>query len=78
MLDLIEKMATSGNKIVEAAAGDMHVWSKLTHSKRDLELFLKHNIVHLRFKPKNGAVLEEVVCTSNTKFIKVFSSLKES
>ncbi len=40
MLDLIEKMAKSGNSVLEAAANDLAKWSKLKHSKQDLELFL--------------------------------------
>ena len=34
--------------------------------------------MHLRFKPKNNAVFKEIVCTSSTRFIRVFSMLKES
>lgn len=78
MVDLVEKMANSGNKAVEAASHDVASWSKLKHNKQDLEFFLKHNLVHLKFKVKNGATFKEIVCTSNTRFIKVFSSVKES
>ena len=77
MLDLVEKMAASGNKVLEAAANDLAKWSKLKHSKQDLELFLQYNLVHMRFKPKNHATYKEIVCTSNTRFIKVFSALKD-
>lgn len=78
MQDLIEKMSKSGHPLVEAAAKDVSLWSKLKHNKQDLELFLMHNLVHLKFKPKKHAVYKEIVCTSNTKFIAVFSKLKES
>lgn len=78
MVDLVEKLASSGNKILEAAANDWSKWSKLKHSKIDLEFFLKNNIVHLRFRPKNAVVMKEIVCTSNTRFIAVFSALKDS
>lgn len=78
MLDLVEKMASSGNKVLEAAAKDVSLWSKLHHTKLDLELFLKHNIVHLKFKPRGHATYKEIVCTSNTRLIEVFSALKES
>ena len=78
MVDLVEKMAKSGNKVLEAAANDLAKWSKLKHSKQDLELFLQFNLVHLRFRPLNHAVIKDIVCTSNTRFIQVFSSLKES
>lgn len=78
MKDLIEKLAASGNKILEAAANDMSKWSDLRHNKEDLELFLQFNLVHLRFKPKNKHSMQDIVCTSNTRFIKVFSEVKKS
>ena len=77
-MDLVEKMASSGNKVLEAAANDWSKWSKLTHSKKDLEFFLKNNIVHLKFMPKHATTFKEIVCTSNTRFIAVFSALKDS
>ena len=78
MLDLVEKMASSGNKVLEAAANDFSKWSKLKHTKQDLELFLQYNLVHMKFRPKGHATYKEIVCTSNNRFIKVFSALKES
>ena len=78
MKDLVEKMAASGNKILEAAANNISKWSQLKHTKQDLEVFLKYNLVHLRFREKNHATFKEIVCTSNTRFIEVFSALKES
>lgn len=78
MLDLVEKMANSGNKVLEAAANDFTKWSKLKHTKQDLELFLQYNLVHMKFRPKGHSTYKEIVCTSNNRFIKVFSSLKES
>ena len=78
MDDLVERLASSGNPILEAAANDWSKWSKLNHSKLDLEFFLKNNIVHLKFMPKKAATFKEIVCTSNTRFIAVFSALKDS
>lgn len=78
MKNLVEKLAASGNKILEAAANDMSKWSDLRHNKEDLELFLQFNLVHLRFKPKNKHSMQDIVCTSNTRFIKVFSEVKKS
>lgn len=78
MLDLIEKMASSGNKVLEAASNDLAKWSNLKHNKQDLELFLQFNLVHLKFKAKGRNEIKEIVCTSNNRFIKVFSALKES
>ena len=78
MLDLVEKMASSGNKVLESAANDFSKWKKLKHNKQDLELFLQFNLVHLRFRPKGKSTFKDIVCTSNTRFIKVFSMLRES
>ena len=78
MLDLVEKLANSGNKVLEAAANDFSKWSKLKHNKQDLELFLQYNLVHMKFKPKKHIVMKEIVCTSNTRFIALFSARKTS
>lgn len=78
MEDLVEKLLNSGNKVLEAAGKQLPKWKKLKHNKQDLELFLQFNIVHLRFRLKNNAVMQDIVCTSNTSFIEVFSKLKES
>ena len=78
MDDLVEKLASSGNKVLEAAANDWSKWSKLKHSKIDLEFFLKNNIVHLKFRPKKAVAMKDIVCTSNTRFIAIFSALKDS
>ena len=78
MLDLVEKLATSGNAILQAAANDFAKWSKLKHNKQDLELFLQYNLVHMKFFPKGHSTAKEIVCTSNNRFIKLFSALKES
>ena len=78
MLDLVEKMANSGNEVLKSAANDFSKWSKLKHNKQDLELFLQYNLVHMKFRPKNHVVMKEIVCTSNTRFIKLFSALKTS
>jgi hypothetical protein len=77
-MDIIQQLAKSGNKLLEAAANDMSQWQQLKHNKQDLELFLQFNLVNLRFKPKNKHSMQEIVCTSNTRFIEVFSKLKKS
>ena len=77
-MDIIQKLATSGNKLLEAAANDMSKWQQLKHNKQDLELFLQFNLVNLRFKPKNKHSMQEIVCTSNTNFIEVFQKMKKS
>lgn len=78
MTDLVEKMLESGNEVIAAAGKDVEKWSKLKHDKQSLELFLKNNLVHLKFKPKNHVTFTEIVCTSNTRFIAVFSAIKTS
>lgn len=76
--DLVEKLLSSGNKVLESAGKDLGRWSKLKHNKQDLELFLQFNLAHLRYLPKGKHSLQDVVCTSNTQFINVFSKLKSS
>lgn len=78
MEDLVEKLLSSGNAVLEAAGKELPKWKKLKHNKQDLELFLQFNIAHLKFRPKGGVVMQDIVCTSNTQFIEVFSKLKES
>jgi hypothetical protein len=39
-MDIIQQLAKSGNKLLEAAANDMSQWQQLKHNKQDLELFL--------------------------------------
>lgn len=78
MVDLVEKLAKSGNEVLEAAAKRINKWKKLKHVKQDLELLLQFNIVHLKWKPAGHATFSEIVCTSNTRLIEVFSAIKES
>lgn len=78
MEDLVEKLLSSGNAVLEAAGKELPKWKKLKHNKQDLELFLQFNIAHLRYRPKNAVVMQDIVCTSDTQFIEVFSKLKES
>lgn len=78
MEDLVEKLLSSGNKVLEAAGKQLPKWKNLEHKKQDLEFFLQFNIAHIRFRPKGAMVMQDIVCTSNTTFIEVFSKLKES
>ena len=75
---LVETLLNSKDPILEAAGKDLPKWKKLKHCKKDLENFLQFNIVHLRFRPKKAVTMQDIVCTSNTKFIEVFSALKMS
>lgn len=78
MYDLVEKLLNSGNKVLEAAGKELPKWKKLKHNKQDLELFLQFNIAHIKYRPKGAVVMKDIVCTSNTRFIAVFSMLRES
>lgn len=77
-MDLIQKMLESKNKLIVAAANDMSLFKGLKHSKKDLETFLMHTIALIRYFPSNKHDFDTVACTSNTRFIKVFSALKDS
>lgn len=74
-MDIIKKLRESGNKLLQTEAEDMAKWSKLRHSKADLELFLAFNIAEIEFKGSDGEA-HSVVCTSSTPFINVFKALK--
>ena len=78
MDDLVEKLLNSRNKVLEAAGRELPKWKKLKHNKQDLELFLQFNIAHIKYKPKGDVVMKDIVCTSSTRFIAVFSMLRES
>lgn len=73
---LIDQLKKSGKKVLEAQANGVETWSKLHHNKRDLETFLQFNIAELRYKPKDSKDFKTIVCTSNTKLIKVFQAIK--
>lgn len=75
----IELLKESGNEFLEKQSEYAEMWSKLKHTKADLELFLKHNIAELKFKPK-GALSETktIVCSSNVRLIALFHAVKKS
>jgi hypothetical protein len=73
---LIDQLKESGKKALEAQGQSAEIWTKLKHNKQDLEIFLQFNIAELRFKPKDAKDFKTVVCTSNTRLIKVFQAAK--
>lgn len=75
-LNLIDQLKQSGKKMLEATVEGVEMWSKLKHNKSDLETFLQFNITELRFKPGDSKEFKTIVCTSNTRLIKVFQALK--
>ena len=77
MINLIDKLKSSGKEILEAQSNGIELWKNLKHNKHDLELFLQFNISELRFKPKDAKEFKTIVCTSNTRLISVFQALKE-
>lgn len=77
MTSIIEKLKSSGKKLLEAQAEGIELWKQMKHNKKDLELFLQFNVAELRFKPKDDPKYRFIVCTSNTRLIAVFQALKE-
>lgn len=75
-MDLIKKLKNSKNKLLEAEANDVTTWSKLKHTKSDLELFLNFNIAQIDFTTKDGKEAS-VVGTANTTLVKIFSLKKD-
>lgn len=40
MSSIIEKLKSSGKKLLEAQAEGIELWKQMKHNKKDLELFL--------------------------------------
>lgn len=76
-MSLLDDLKSSGNKLLLAEATDMSKWEKLRHNKSDLETFLNFNIAEIKFKTKDGNE-SQIVCTSNTTLVKLFSVEKEN
>ena len=74
MEDLIDKMRHSRVELLKTEAQDLAIWSKLNHSKKDLELFLNFNLAEISYKTKSG-IEKRIICTSNGPLIKIFSTL---
>lgn len=54
MADIISKMRRSRIKLLQTEAEDLAKWSKLSHTKEDLELFLNYNIAEMKFLASDG------------------------
>ena len=76
MNDIIEQLRKSKSVLLQTEGEDVLRWSKLRHTKDNLELMLQFNLVQLSFKNVAG-VESQIICTSNTKFIKIFSLKKK-
>lgn len=75
-MNLIDILKNSNNKSLLAKLNDLSKWSKLRHTKEDLELFLQFHIAQLKFKTLKGEE-REIICTSNSSLINVFNSKKD-
>lgn len=75
-MNLIDILKNSNNKSLLAKLNDLSKWSKLRHTKEDLELFLQFHIAQLKFKTLKGEK-REIICTSNSSLINVFNSKKD-
>lgn len=76
-MNVIEQLRAANNALQKAQAADIKTWSRLRHTKLDLEFFLNHNIAKIEYttldhKPRS------MVCTSNTTLIKILSRIKEN
>jgi hypothetical protein len=77
MNDFIEQLKESGNELLSAEARSAEAFKNLKHTKADLETLLAFSISEIEFKPKNSDKFQRMVCTSNTRFINVYSALKD-
>ena len=75
--NFIEVLKKSEDKILESNAEDIQDWSKLKHTKADLEVFLNYNIAEIAFKTLKGEDRTAIV-TSNTMMIKLLESKKSA
>ncbi len=74
---VIDQLRESDNALVRATAKDYSKWSKLKHTKQDLELLLSFNIAEIRFRPKDQKEYVKAVVTGNQRFIKVYKAVKK-
>ena len=74
MSAIIEKMQKSESQLLKQQAEDLAKWSKLRHTKQDLELFLQFNIAEIQFRAKQE--IKTILCTSNTTFMKIVAAKK--
>lgn len=75
MTSVIEIMRKSNSQILKQEAEDLAKWSKLKHTKQDLELFLQFNIAEIQFKTKTETKI--MICTSNMTLVKIMNQTKK-
>lgn len=78
-MNLIQKLETyiSKNKLLKTQTKSIKKWLKLEKSKSALETILAHNIVKLAWKPIKSSKYDVIIATSNTKFIKIYETIKK-
>lgn len=75
MSDIIKTLRESDSLLLKAEAEDIAKWSKLRHTKKDLELFLQFNIAEIKFRSLDGKDAN-IICTSNIPLMKVIETKK--
>ncbi len=75
MSDIFKTLRESNAALLKAEAVDLAKWSKLKHTKGDLETFLQFNLAEIEFKTLDSGYTS-IICTSNTALIKILDTKK--
>ena len=76
MSDIIQKIRESNSELLKSEGADISKWSKLRHTKSDLELFLQFNIAEIEFRKLDGSD-DSIICTSNVALLKILETKKK-
>lgn len=74
-MDIISQMRNSNDRLLKSEADDLSRWSKLRHTKADLEFFLTYNIAEIKFRTKDNSETR-IICSSNDTLVNVIKELK--
>ena len=74
-MNFIQRLRESDSTLLKSEATDLEKWSKLRHTKADLELFLTYNIAEIKFLKKDGS-FKNIICTSNIALINSYNVAK--
>lgn len=77
MSDILQKIRESNSLLLKAEGADIVQWSKLRHTKNDLELFLQFNIAEIEFRKIDGSD-DNIICTSNAALLKILETKKKT
>ena len=61
MSDIIKTLRESNSLLLKAEAEDIAKWSKLRHTKSDLELFLQFNIAEIEFRTLDVLEIKKII-----------------